>query len=184
MPRTTDAKSKFIETAALLFQERGYNGVGLTEIIEKSDAPKGSFYHHFPGGKDELAKESVKSASIFMARRMSGAFEQAETFNEGVVNLFERVADWFEQSDWKRGCPITTIALETTPSNEFIAKYVRKAFSVWVEGIADHAIRLGFEGDATKQAEMILTQIEGAWIMSRIQQSRRPFEHMIALYKS
>ncbi|MEM9573977.1 MAG: helix-turn-helix domain-containing protein [Pseudomonadota bacterium] len=108
MPRSTNAKHKFIETAALLFQERGFNGVGLTEIIEKSDAPKGSFYHHFPGGKDELAKESVKSASIFMAQRMSGAFEDAQTFNEGVVNLFERVADWFEQSDWKRECPQPT----------------------------------------------------------------------------
>lgn len=184
MPPKTDAKSRFVETAALLFQERGYHGVGLNEIIEKADAPKGSFYHHFPNGKEELAKEAIKSASIFMALRMNAVLEKAETFNEGIVNLINGVADWFEQSEWKRGCPVTTIALETTPKNEYIAKYVQKAVSMWVEGIAMHAKRLGYEGDATAQAEIILTQIEGAWIIARVQQSRRPFEHIIRLYET
>ncbi|KAG1668224.1 Glutamate racemase [Nymphon striatum] len=159
-------------------------GVGLTEIIEKSDAPKGSFYYHFPGGKEELAKEAVKAASISMAKRMSVAFEEANSFNEGAINLVNRVADWFEDSGWKRGCPITTIALETTPSNAFLAKYVKKAISVWVDGIAEHAKRLGFEGDGVEHAEILLTQIEGAWILARIQQSRRPFDQIIKQYRS
>ncbi|MEM8796131.1 MAG: TetR family transcriptional regulator, partial [Pseudomonadota bacterium] len=45
MPRSSDARQRFIETAALLFQQRGYSAVGLNELIEKSQAPKGSFYH-------------------------------------------------------------------------------------------------------------------------------------------
>ena len=52
MARPSDARSRLIRVASALFRQRGYDGVGLTEILEASGAPKGSFYHHFPEGKE------------------------------------------------------------------------------------------------------------------------------------
>ncbi|WP_189558100.1 helix-turn-helix domain-containing protein, partial [Mesorhizobium sp. M2D.F.Ca.ET.153.01.1.1] len=51
MPRKTDAPARAIATAERLFRIQGYTATGLTQILEESGAPKGSFYFHFPRGK-------------------------------------------------------------------------------------------------------------------------------------
>lgn len=183
MPRSSDAKERFVRTAASLFRQGGYHGVGLNEIIAEANAPKGSFYHHFPGGKDELACDAMEFASEFMSRRMAGAFEDADSFDAAACALIERVADWFEESGWQLGCPITTIALETAPANTRLADAARRAFGRWTDEIEGHAVRLGASGDPRAQAERLLTMIEGAWIMARVRQSRVPFEQIAALYR-
>ncbi|WP_375567437.1 TetR/AcrR family transcriptional regulator [Oceaniradius stylonematis] len=182
MPRSSDAKERFIRTAASLFRQGGYHGVGLNEIIAEANAPKGSFYHHFPGGKDELACHAMAYAAGFMRRKMAGAFEEADSFDAGAQALIARLADWFEQSGWQLGCPITTIALETAPSNTHLTNAARGSFDLWTDEIAEHAIRLGAAGDPRTEAERLLTMIEGAWIMARVRQSRAPFEQIASLY--
>src|ERR1700761_2496536 len=58
MPRRTDARARAIATAERLFRIQGYTATGLTQIIEESGSPKGSFYFHFPRGKAPLAAET------------------------------------------------------------------------------------------------------------------------------
>jgi TetR/AcrR family transcriptional repressor of lmrAB and yxaGH operons len=55
--RTT--RERLIRAAVFLFQSQGYHGVGLTAILTRARAPKGSLYHHFPGGKEDLAVAAV-----------------------------------------------------------------------------------------------------------------------------
>src|SRR4051812_49001651 len=57
-----DSKKRMVESAALLFREQGYSGTGFRDVIGHSGAPRGSIYHHFPGGKSELAAETVRYA--------------------------------------------------------------------------------------------------------------------------
>ena len=57
-----NSRKKILETAASLFKTQGYHATGLSQIIKESGSPKGSIYHYFPGGKEELAIESVKLA--------------------------------------------------------------------------------------------------------------------------
>jgi TetR/AcrR family transcriptional regulator, lmrAB and yxaGH operons repressor len=59
MPRKTDARARAIATAERLFRIQGYTATGLTQILEESGAPKGSFYFHFPRGKAQLAEEAI-----------------------------------------------------------------------------------------------------------------------------
>jgi TetR/AcrR family transcriptional repressor of lmrAB and yxaGH operons len=47
-------RERLITTAAALFREKGYHGTGLSEILAKANAPKGSLYHHYPAGKPDL----------------------------------------------------------------------------------------------------------------------------------
>src|SRR3982750_2415908 len=59
MPRKTDARDRAISTAERLFRIQGYTATGLSQIIEESGSPKGSFYFHFPRGKAQLAEEAI-----------------------------------------------------------------------------------------------------------------------------
>src|SRR5437868_9939475 len=68
MPRTSDAGQKMIESAAVLFRERGVQGTSFADVLEHSGAPRGSIYHHFPGGKAQLAEETTRWAGDYIVR--------------------------------------------------------------------------------------------------------------------
>jgi TetR/AcrR family transcriptional repressor of lmrAB and yxaGH operons len=181
MPRISDAKSRFTDTAALLFRRKGYNGVGLSEIIDAADAPKGSFYHHFPGGKEELAEQALRRAAGRFAKAIDQVFADAASFPDGVERLYTMVAGWFEGSDWCDGCPMTSIILDTVPSSARIHEATREALDGWIGSIAAHAERFGVEGDRRALALRILIGLEGAWILARVVRTAEPFEQAAAM---
>src|SRR6185295_9766806 len=76
-----DSKRRMVESAAVLFREQGYSGTGFRDVIAHSGAPRGSIYHHFPGGKSQLAAETVRYAGDVVAARL----ERAKLKGDAVV---------------------------------------------------------------------------------------------------
>jgi TetR/AcrR family transcriptional regulator, lmrAB and yxaGH operons repressor len=180
--RPSDAKAKMIRTAAALFRQRGYNGVGLTELLAASDAPKGSFYYHFPGGKEQLGEAAVRYAGAGVGGLIDAAFLAAVDFSSGVVALVSSIADWHEASEFREGCPITSIVLDMVPQSPTITAAVRDVFDDWNARVTAHANRLGHPAYATQDGQRLFMLIEGAWILSRAYQSRRPMDTAAAMY--
>jgi AcrR family transcriptional regulator len=50
----SDTRARLLEAAAQLFREQGYAATGLKQITAEAEAPWGSLYHFFPGGKEQL----------------------------------------------------------------------------------------------------------------------------------
>jgi TetR/AcrR family transcriptional repressor of lmrAB and yxaGH operons len=176
MPRTSNAKTRFIETAVILFRARGYHGVGLSEIIDQAKAPKGSFYFHFPGGKEELAEHAIRHAGGYISHALFKSFQDAPTFKAGVEVLINRLASSFEASGWSQGCPIASVLLDTTPMSERLSLATQEVIEDWISCLSDQIRRFGIEQDARSLAVKILVSLEGAWIMGRILRSSEPFE--------
>lgn len=61
--REPDTRTRLLQAALLLFRQRGYHGVGIRDILVQAQAPKGSLYHHFPGGKDQMAVEVLEQVA-------------------------------------------------------------------------------------------------------------------------
>ncbi|TWB20608.1 TetR family transcriptional regulator [Nitrospirillum amazonense] len=180
MPRLSDAKKHFVDTAVTLFRRKGYNGVGLNEIIAVSGAPKGSFYHHFPGGKEELAEEAARLAGHRIARLIDQAFTDAPTFADGVHALADTIADWFEASDWRDGCPVTALVIGAIPDSTRLSAVVAEVLEDWAVRTAGHAERLGV-GDPRERAARFFIALEGAWLLARVQRTRAPFKLAAAM---
>jgi TetR/AcrR family transcriptional regulator, lmrAB and yxaGH operons repressor len=168
MPRPSDARERLIRAAMKLFRQRGYDGVGLTEILTEADAPKGSFYHHFPGGKEQLGAAAVLHAGQFIGQLIEAEFGQAASFMEGVERVANGIAAGFERSAHRDGCPITGIALDMVPRSAMISDAVRKAFSEWQDIVVAHARRLGELEITADDALRLIMLLEGAWIMARV----------------
>lgn len=170
-----DARTRLVLTAVRLFQKQGFHGTGLTQLLSESETPKGSFYHYFPRGKEEVAAVAVAAAAGDIARRIDREFNEAEGFADGALRAARVLAGWFEASGYAAGCPVTTVLLETVPASPRLAAATAAAFGDWVERVATHAQRLGV-ANPRESAEALVIALEGAWILSRAQRSTAPFE--------
>src|SRR4051812_40625090 len=103
MPRQTDARQKMIESAALLFRQRGIHGTSFSDVLEHSGAPRGSIYHHFRGGKTQLAEEATRWAGEFIVAGAVAALEEDDPV--AAIDAFRR--QWtalLRRSDFAAGC--------------------------------------------------------------------------------
>jgi AcrR family transcriptional regulator len=177
MPRTSDAHQKMIESAALLFSERGVRGTSFTEVLAHSGAPRGSIYHHFVGGKTQLVEEATRWAGEFTIAGAVAAVERSDPV--AAVGSFRR--HWskvLRASDFGGGCPIASAALEGLhePTVRDIAGEV---FADWQEVVADALRRRGVAAARARSiATLLLASLEGSIILCRAQRSLRPLERV------
>ncbi len=170
-----DSSQRMVQSAAVLFREQGYSGTGFRDVIEHSGAPRGSIYHHFPGGKAQLAGEAVRYASDTVATRI----ERATGEGDPVAALRAYVGGWrrtLERSDFRAGCPIVAVAVEAHEQPELAAAVVA-AFSRW-EGMFAKVLREAGVGRAraARLATLTVASIEGAVVLCRARHDTRPLD--------
>lgn len=171
----TGSRARLISAAARLFQEKGYAATGLAEILAAAGAPKGSLYHHFPQGKAELGAAAMRAAGGLLRETLN--VRRATTSDAaGAVTAFaDDLAGWLEGSQFQRGCPVATVALEQTPGDGPLADAIRGAFARTVDRLAEMIIADGAAPDrARRLARMSLSALEGAMILARIDQDGAP----------
>jgi TetR/AcrR family transcriptional repressor of lmrAB and yxaGH operons len=171
----TAARDRMVATMGRLLRSQGYHGTGLNEVVAESRAPKGSMYHYFPGGKDQLAAEAIRVAGETGA----DAFRQAFARHRSPVPALRAVVGWMaeelERSDFRYGCPIATVALETTGGSPSLRAACDTAYQAWLAAIA-----AGLRGGVRPAAEvagdavLVLAAIEGALILSRTSRTVHP----------
>lgn len=164
-------KDRLIRTAARLFRRYGYNGVGLNDLLDQANAPKGSLYHHFPNGKSDLAIAAATWASDGMLRTMALSFETADSFHAGFTTLCHKLAKLFDISDQSDGCPVSG-ALFDGPENEAFRKTADHIFEGWIAEAEQYALRFGDSPEeARRKAELFFMLLEGGWTLARAKRS-------------
>jgi TetR/AcrR family transcriptional regulator, lmrAB and yxaGH operons repressor len=160
-------KQAMLGAAVDLMQRRGLAGTGMREVVDQAAAPRGSLGYHFPDGKEQLAEEAALAAGALFARGIAKAFEGV-TASEGVARFAAAMADSLETSDFQRGCPLATTALETAATSDRIAAACDAGFSSWQAPIRDALRRDGFTPAlARDRALLVLSALEGALLLAR-----------------
>jgi len=140
--RPLPTKDRLIRSAAHMFRRYGYNGVGLSDVLEEAQAPKGSLYHHFPNGKSDLALAAANWASDGMLRTMAAAFDDAASFEDGFTTLCHKLPQLFDLSGQTGGCPIPG-ALFDGHENPELRQATGHTLAGWNKAAAQLAIRFG-----------------------------------------
>ena len=184
MANTPLHRQNLVESAITLFRTQVFDGTGLSEILKKSGAPKGSLYHYFPNGKEELAAEALKVAGRVVEKTLLALADKHKQPAKLVKTYCQMLGQWMEESDFRSGCPITTTVLETVPQSESISKISLTIFESWKEVIANSLVDSGMNKvEAKKKADFTITAIGGALIQSRVQQSTIPLENTASQLK-
>lgn len=163
-------------TAAVdLFGERGYEGVGIAELLERSAAPRGSLYFHFPGGKEQIGIEVVGRVGNAVAGRFRGLHESGVGIDEFIERVFKTTARECKERAYSASCPIAAIATGFGEGNPKLGAAVGEAFSLWEREIAVAAEARGMSAkNAATFASAMLVAIEGALVASKAQRSAAP----------
>ena len=176
MPRRTDSRSRMIHAAAELFRQRGYHATTFSDVVRESGAPRGSTYFHFPGGKQELAREAIARAGDEIEEMVDEAARHADDPGSLVRALARIVASRLERSGYQSGCAIATMVLELAPRDEEFSADFDSVFARWRAALVTRLEPLGIApGRAAALAGLTISAIEGAAVLSRAARSTEPF---------
>ena len=90
-------RDRLVETSAELFRKQGYNATGVKQIVTAAQAPFGSLYHFFPGGKEELGAEAIRLSGALYELLIPAVFDPAPDLATGVRNFFAGAAAHLER---------------------------------------------------------------------------------------
>jgi AcrR family transcriptional regulator len=174
-----DGRALLLKGARQLLAEKGYAGMELRDVAERGKAPRGSIYHHFPGGKVQLAREAAELEGATIRDLIERSLEERGL--KQTLALFgdvfrRRVADYPERI----GCPVAAVAL-ARPEDPELAAVATAAFQSWERPIA---AALRDEGVSARDAEafagLVVSTVEGALLRARAAGSQEPLDSAIA----
>jgi AcrR family transcriptional regulator len=174
-------RDRMIESAIVLLAKQGYRATSFDAVIERAHAPRGSIYHHFPGGKDELIAAAIDLAgerAIAVVDGMRG--KSAPDVVDGFMAMWRLVLD---KSSFEAGCSVLAITVSAeTPQ---LRAHAGQIFASWREHLAG-ALEAGGINHAAADtlAATVIAASEGAVAMSRAQDSFKPFDDVAKVLRS
>ncbi len=182
MPAVGKHREAIIDAAIRCFRRQGYPGTGLNDLVAASGAPKGSLYHFFPGGKPSIAVAALDEAGRRMAETLWDIAKRSDdpgTFIKAVAKTF---GGWLKASEFRDGCPMTTVLLELAPADREISKAGQRAYAARLAVIKDVLERSGIQGPlASDIACLWMSALNGALIEARVAKSVRPIDTVAAM---
>lgn len=177
----SESRRQLVAGAADMIRRRGVGATSIREVAKHAQAPLGSTYHYFPGGKQQLATEAVRFAGDTVARTLD------EKLRDGPLDgLRAFLALWREiltATDFEAGCPVLAVAIEQPPSGEGASAHAAAAetFDGWQSRLADSLRDNGADAAAAEQlATLVVAAVEGAVVLCRAQCSTQPLDRVAA----
>jgi AcrR family transcriptional regulator len=170
-----NTKERIVDASAILFRRQGYAATGVKQIVAEAEAPFSSLYHFFPGGKDELAADTIRSSGAMFQALVEAVFDAAPDVLTGVRDCFAGAAETLLQTDYADACPIATVALEVASTNEVLRQATAEVFDSWIAAATERFLAAGIpETSARELAITTIISLEGAFILSRALRSTEP----------
>lgn len=175
MPKGQRTRERIVAEAASLFNQRGFEGGSMSELMEATGLEKGGIYRHFPS-KEELAAEAFDYAwKVALDTRM----HDLDRIPNSIDKLKQFVANFIDRRpSVPGGCPLLNTAIDADDGNPVLRERARKGLHDWrdqLRSIVDNGIKRGEirRGvDAKEVATLIISSLEGALVISRLERNR------------
>jgi len=172
--KTLPTRDRILKAAKRLFQRRGYYAIGTAEILALAKAPKGSMYHHFPDGKEQIAIEAVNAFRCDVMTMMQKLHAEDRSVAETIRLLAKGMAQWLKASQWREGTMLASTTVGSVPDLPKLHAAIKAAFDEWRQHIVKLLVREGWsKASALTMTQTIIAAIEGAMILARIDQDER-----------
>ena len=176
---TSESRASMVRSAASLIRTRGLSATSFSDVLADSGAPRGSIYHHFPRGKEQLAGDAIRWTS---ERVVSHQRACRATTASGVLRCF--IDMWRQvvrQSNATAGCVVAGTAVDTVAGERGLIDVVRATFDSWTGLLTEQLEAVGVPSRrASRIALATLAGMEGALILCRAEGNTGPLETVAA----
>jgi TetR/AcrR family transcriptional regulator, transcriptional repressor for nem operon len=174
MRKGEQTRQEIIRKAAPIFNQRGYDGAALSDLMKATGLEKGGIYRHFDS-KEQLAAEAFDYA---WRETLDARIHDLDTISNSVDRLKQLVANFVERRGIiPGGCPLLNTAVDTDDGNVVLRERARKALRGWRSYIIS-IVRAGIKAgeirrkiDAQKLATLIISSLEGAIMLYRLERN-------------
>ncbi len=173
MPSTSTSKSDSLRaamviTAARWLPQRGMAAVNLIEVARSVQAPRGSIYHYFPGGRDQLLGEALALANQSGLRMIDKVAARSDDPQALVEGVFAASARWLD-ANFSGGCPIGAAVLSAETESEEFSQSIQACFKQWEDVLAKALRHKGIASQAQSRelAQCMLIGFEGAMLYAK-----------------
>jgi len=168
-------KQRMIRATAESMRRHGVAGTSFTEVLEQSGAARGAIYHHFPGGKAELAEAAVRLTEADVSAALD-ALPPARTSAEVIDAFLTAIRPVICESARGAGCAVAAAATESAPGTP-LQLASQHALRSWRVSLTGHLKAAGADHrTATGLATLLITTLEGAHVLCRAEGSVKPFD--------
>jgi TetR/AcrR family transcriptional repressor of nem operon len=185
MTKGEQTRRRIVAEAAPIFNQRGYEGSSLADLMKATGLEKGGIYRHF-SSKEELAAEAF---DYTWAAARHARIPDRDGKTAGIAWLKQLIANFVERrSPVSGGCPLLNTAIEADDGNPILRARVSKALRSWVaqlQSVTADAMERGeirADVDPKTVATLIVATLEGALMMSRLERNddalRRSQQHL------
>jgi AcrR family transcriptional regulator len=173
MARST--REAILTAAAELMRQKGYGAVGMKDIAAASGAPIGSLYHHFRGGKVEIAREALINAAAAYALIIPTIVDQYTDLGVAIEAAFTQAAEDMAGTGFANMCPVASVAAEVADTVEELRDTSAAVFQSWIDGGAAYFAARGLDGRRARELTLaIVSALEGAFVLARTLRSTEP----------
>ncbi len=166
-------RTHILEAAFEEIYQRGFQGVSINEIIDKTDVTKGAFFHHFTTKQDlgyAIVDEILKDMTLSRWIRPLAAYKNPVT---GILRQLKKVIDVTSEKEMASGCPLNNLIQEMSSVDSVFREKLRAVLTLWIDEIEKNLKRaqdLGYvkkDVDTRQAAEFIVTVHEGGFGISK-----------------
>ena len=164
----SDTRNRIVTQTAELLRIRGYAATGMQQIVKAAGSPFGSLYHHFPGGKAEIAAEAIRTVGGAYVEPLVEIIDSEPDLLDGVRTFFRIAGEHLETSGYADACPIATVALEVASTNERLRQATAEVFDGWLSQGTAYFVGRGLSEQTSRGLTVaLISALEGAFVLAR-----------------
>ncbi|MFJ7147037.1 TetR/AcrR family transcriptional regulator [Streptomyces sp. NPDC100445] len=161
---------------AELLRKQGYGATGINQLARAAGAPTGSIYHHFKGGKREVAAAALRHTGAAYIQLLPLLLDAHADLATGIEAAFATAAEDMETTGWANMCPVGTVTAEVADTEPLLREVAAEVMGTWVDEGSRYLTTRGLsEADSRSAIYAVLTAIEGAFVLARGLRSAEPF---------
>jgi AcrR family transcriptional regulator len=173
MSKGEETKTKILQQAAELFNQQGYAGSSISDIMRVTGLQKGGIYNHFKN-KDELALQAFDFAFALVSQRTRAVVRNKRHAIERLLGIVEVFSSFVDNPPIKGGCPLLNTAVESDDTHPALRERAQQGMNSWQKLICQ-IIQKGIEKgeihpqvNANEVATILISTLEGAIMMSKL----------------
>ena len=181
----TEVRDNILDIGVEIIINKGYHNVGIQEILNEANIPKGSFYHYFKS-KEDFGTQIVKHYS----KKKIEVFEScindiSKSPKERFISFFSKMKGFFISKEYREGCLIGNFSIELSDNSEVFMAVVAYEFDKWHKLFENAIIKvqeaneIKSDKSATDIAEFVLNSWEGALLRMKSTKSAKPLENFL-----